>query len=432
MTALDARDTSVDTRRYVVISTDGHCGADLLGYKPYLERRYHADFDVWAAQFADPWDAVDQAADERRIGVASYTDSYNWDGPRRSAHMDSQGIAAEVLFPNTAPPFYPTNSISAPGPRDAHEYEYRSAGLRAHNRWAADFCAEEPKRRGGLAQFFINDVDDAVAEIRWAKEAGFLGVLLPGDHVLQTCNLYYPKYEPIWEVCEELDIPLHRHGVLPTEAATDEAGPASPTIGMLEAGFFATRPVTHLVMSGVFDRHPNLKFVMTENSAVWSIERRMFLDQWYDSSSTPGTLAAIFGADVLAKLSKRPSEFIASNVYFGTFLTDQDMEMRHEIGVNQMMWGADFPHHEGTSPFTVKALRRNFAGIPESDVRAILTETAVEVYGFDLPALEKVAERIGPTVAELDTELSADEIPSFPEESMCPTFSSAPRRRLDT
>jgi predicted TIM-barrel fold metal-dependent hydrolase len=423
--------TDPKSRRYVVISTDGHCGADLLDYKPYLEAKYHQDFDAWAREFSDPWDAVDHAQADHRVGVASYTSSYNWDSARRMKQLDTQGIAAEVLFPNTAPPFYPTASISAPGPRTAEEYEHRFAGLRAHNRWVADFCGEAPARRAGLAQFFINDVDDAVAEIRRAKEAGLMGVLLPGDHVLQNCNLYYPKYEPIWAVCEELDIPLHRHGVLPTEAATAEAGEFSPTIGMLEARFFATRSMTHLVMSGVFERHPGLKLVMTENTAAWSVERATFLDLWHDSASTPGTLAHIFGADALAKLKKRPSEYMRSNVYYGTFLTAQDIEQRYQIGVDRLMWGADFPHHEGTNPFTTRALRSNFAGLPEAEVRAMLTDNSVDVYGFDLPALQKIADRIGPTVGEIDVPLSADEVPQFPDESMCPTFAPDSWQRPD-
>jgi predicted TIM-barrel fold metal-dependent hydrolase len=423
--------TDSESRRYVVISTDGHCGADLLDYKPYLESKYHEEFDAWAREFADPWDEVDHVQVDHRVGVASYTSSYNWDSERRAEHMDSQGIAAEVLFPNTAPPFYPTASISAPGPSTAREYEFRFAGLRAHNRWVADFCAESPARRAGLAQFFINDVDDAVAEIRRAKDAGLMGVLLPGDHVLGLCNLYYPKYEPIWAVCEELGLPLHRHGIMPTEAATPDAGEASPTIGILEARFFATRPVTHLVMAGVFERHPGLKLVMTENTAAWSVERSAYLDVWYDASAMPGTLAHIFGADALAKLKKRPSEYMRTNVYYGTFMTSHDIAARYEIGVDRMMWGADFPHHEGTSPFTTKALRANFAGLPEAEVRAMLTDTAVDVYGFDLPALEQVAARIGPTPAEVDVPLTADEIPRFPDESMCPTFSPDSWQRPD-
>ena len=60
-------------------------------------------------------------------------------------------------------------------------YELRWAGLKAHNRWLADFCAETPGRRAGMAQIFLNDVDDAVAEIVWAREHGlFGGILLPG------------------------------------------------------------------------------------------------------------------------------------------------------------------------------------------------------------------------------------------------------------
>jgi predicted TIM-barrel fold metal-dependent hydrolase len=346
-------------------------------------------------------------------------------------HLESQGIAAEVLFPNTAPPFYPTNSVSAPGPRSAREYELRFAGLRAHNRWLADFCREAPGRRAGMAQIFVNDVDDAVAEIRRAREAGLMGVLLPGDHVLQLCEFYYPRYEPIWSVCEELDLPVHRHGIMPTEAATPEAGDCAPTVGILEARFFATRPLTHLVMAGVFERHPNLKLVMTENTAAWSLERREYLDRWYDASSTKGTLAHIFGGDALAKLAKRPSEYVCDNVYFGTFLVNSDIAHRHEIGVDRIMWGADFPHHEGTSPFTTEALRANFAGLPQPEVRAMLAGNASDVYGFDLAALQAVADRVGPTVAEVNEVLPPGETPRFPVESMCPTFETAPVRRPD-
>ena len=92
--------------RYVVISTDGHCGADLQAYRPYLESRYREEFDAWAADYADAWSEVDQQPDgERRIGVASGTDPVNWDSDLRQSALEEQGIAAEMLFPNTTPPF---------------------------------------------------------------------------------------------------------------------------------------------------------------------------------------------------------------------------------------------------------------------------------------------------------------------------------------
>ena len=99
---------------------------------------------------------------------------------RRIAELEADGVVAEVLFPNTIPPFFPSGNLVAPQP-SAEEYEQRWAGLKAHNRWMVDFCQEAPGRRAGIAQIMLNDVDDAVGEIRWAKDAGLTGgILLPG------------------------------------------------------------------------------------------------------------------------------------------------------------------------------------------------------------------------------------------------------------
>ena len=58
------------SERYVVISADGHAGAPLLSYKAYLEKRWHEDFDAWAADFADPWADLEEDTD-LKPGVAS-------------------------------------------------------------------------------------------------------------------------------------------------------------------------------------------------------------------------------------------------------------------------------------------------------------------------------------------------------------------------
>ena len=75
--------------------------------------------------------------------------------------------------------------------------------------------------------------------------------------------------------------------------------------------------------------------------------------------------------------------------------------MRDEIGIGQLMWGAVYPHVEGTWPRTRKSLARCFAGIPAEDVRAILTDNPAKLYGFDLETLRPVADRVGPTMEDL-------------------------------
>ena len=102
-----------DLHHQILFSADGHCGADLRDYKPYLEHRYHDAFDAWADDFHDAWaDETDQDRDaNHRVGIASMSAPLNWDAPMRLQYLDGQGIAAEVLFPNTAPPFYPSGAL---------------------------------------------------------------------------------------------------------------------------------------------------------------------------------------------------------------------------------------------------------------------------------------------------------------------------------
>ncbi len=415
--------------RLIIVSTDGHAGADVLGYKPYLESKYHDEFDRWAAAYSDPWGVIDDHMEaDNRIGPASFASSANWDSDKRLAIVEDQGIAAEVLFPNTAPPFFPAGAITAHVPASGAEYEQRSAGLRAHNRWLADFCADAPGQRAGMAQMFLTDVDAAIEEVHWAKEHGLKGVLLPSDHMLQLSNLYYPRLDPFWATCAELDMPLHRHGVVPSEAASDTVGDAAPLIGFSEINFFVNRPITHLILSGVFERHPTLKLVITENGATKALALLAGLDALVKTARDDTTIMSLFGVDAARRLSRLPSEYHRSNVYYGSFLVAADIAARDQIGVDRMMWGADFPHHEGTIPHTLEALRINFSALTEEEIRLMTADVAIDVYNLDRAFLQGVADRIGPTVEQIQVPLKVSEI-SADESTYCSTFIDAYKNR---
>jgi hypothetical protein len=82
-----------------------------------------------------------------------------------------------------------------------------------------------------------------------------------------------------------------------------------------------------------------------------------------------------------------------------------EAEMRHEIGLDKLMWGADYPHLEGAAPVHRETLRYIFGGMPEDELRQILGGNAVKLFGFDASVLQEVADRVGPTVADLTTRL---------------------------
>ena len=129
---------------YVVITADSHAGGSHAQYREYLDPKYRDDFDAWRGKYKNPF--KDLKDTDLRVR--------NWDGELRDQQQNEDGIVGEVIFPNTVPPFFPNFVLFAPPPT-AEEYEHRHAGVQAHNRWLADYCAEKPEARAGIGQIFL-------------------------------------------------------------------------------------------------------------------------------------------------------------------------------------------------------------------------------------------------------------------------------------
>jgi predicted TIM-barrel fold metal-dependent hydrolase len=441
MTAVEPRIDSpaVANGRYVIASVDGHAGASIMEYRNYLPSRLHDQFDEWVKKFENPF-----------ADIAGETAYRNWDSKRRLEELEKDGVVAEVLFPNTIPPFYPNGNLTAMPPK-AGEHELRWEGLRAHNRWLAEFCNDTPGRRAGLAQILLHDVDAAVEEIKWAKEVGlFGGVLLPGippDSGLEP--MISPVYEPIWRICAELEMPINHHSGNSTPAYGPY--PATGWMFFVESGFFAHRALWMLIFAGVFDRYPNLKLILTEGGAEWAPGIMRVLDHHYNRMQGKGmgpwaamrkaqeeaakkdkgakgnaherSIANAFGG--MQTIEKPPTEYFKHNVWIGSsFTSPREAAVRHEIGVDRIMWGNDYPHHEATYPFTREALRYSFSDTPPEELAQMLGANAFEVYAFDVERLRQVAVDVNaPTVSEIQVPLD-----QIPEGAMSQCFEDAPNR----
>src|SRR3546814_19428608 len=109
-------------------------------------------------------------------------------------------------------------------------------------------------------------------------------------------------------------------------------------------------------------------------------------------------------------LFRSATEYVHQNVWMGVSTPGAaDLAVRHEIGIDRFMWGSDYPHDEGSHPYTREHLRSRLSGIAPAEVRKILSENAAQLYGFDLEALAPLAAQGGPAVAELATPI--EEVP---------------------
>jgi predicted TIM-barrel fold metal-dependent hydrolase len=259
------------------------------------------------------------------------------------------------------------------------------AGVRAYNRWLADFCAAAPGRRAGVGLITVDDVEVAVREVRWLREHGvFGGILLPGGTNGQPAY-NHPRYEPLWTVCEELGMPVHTHsGWTPNYGNFD----GSVGIFLSEITWWAHRPFWFLVWSGAFERHPRLRFVMSEQKADWMIPTLQLLDSRYE--------LPMF-RQLRRTLPLRPSDYYRRQVWIGaSFMDEGEWETRHALGIDKLMWGSDYPHLEGCWPHTLETLQKIFQGVAADDVARMLGGTTAQVYGFDLDRLRPLADRLGP------------------------------------
>lgn len=408
---MDHDPTATDpTAPYIIVSADSHAGLPTEDYRPYLESKYHEAFDGFLAERHVQLEAMTRLGVRNEAYAQSWYDEHEealrggWEASRRDLELDGDGVSGEVVFPDadavesrTCVPFGAGLGMS--GDMDP---ELGLAGAIAHNRWLAELCATSPERRCGVALVPITaPLEQVLAEIRRARDSGLGAVMIPAMWVDQT-PYHDRRYDPVWALCEELAMPVVTHsGPAPRHEYGDHLG-----IYVTEVTWWPARPMWFMLWSGVFERFPGLRFGVAEAGCWWLPGLLWFWDRLYLGQKGAEKLGANpFGGS----LSMLPSEYIDRNVFIGASNTKRrELGMRYEIGVGNICWGNDFPHPEGTWPTTREWLAKTFHDIPLDETRRMVGLNAAEVFGFDLAALRRHADRCGPTPADFG-QVTADD-----------------------
>jgi len=285
--------------------------------------------------------------------------------------MALDGVAGEVLYPSQGL-FYFKIADSA----------LMSAIFRAYNDWLAEFCRTDPRRLKGIAMVNLDDVAEGVRELERAARLGLAGAMIT-EYPLEDHRYDQPEYESFWAAAEALGMPLSLHTA--TRRQGKVRGFGSKTLrdasSRATKAFYPAISMCDMIFSGVFERYPRLTLAIVEFELAWAPHMLASMDYTYRERHEE----AIYRF----KDDMRPSDFFHRNVVLSFQEDAIGIRLRDAIGVDNMMWGSDYPHSESTFPESRRILGEILAGVPADEQARIVGGNTARVYRFEPEALTR-------------------------------------------
>jgi predicted TIM-barrel fold metal-dependent hydrolase len=273
----------------------------------------------------------------------------------RIKDQDLDGIDAEVLLPSVL------MGINTIDNKDVIAATYKN-----YNDWVLNYTRHQPARLFPTSCLPMHDMDLAIAELERTVAQGHVGVNIP---CVPPKDKPYsdPFYEPFWNAAEEAGTPLVMHFLTSTQPNHGLPEGMSYGTGYGLAAFAIQRVIVDIIGGGVCERHPKLKFVPTEWETGWVAHFLQRMD-WVTYKGS---------------WSKESFTHYFQQNFTVTFEDDRvGLATRHEIGIKNLMWGSDFPHHDSTFPRSQDVLEDIFDGIPDDERRAITYTNVKELYSL--------------------------------------------------
>ena len=286
----------------------------------------------------------------------------------RLKDMDLDGIDAEVIYGLT---FIGGRLL---GVRKSEGYgsafdpdpERVSIILRIYNEWVADFCKGSPQRLAALACLPNHDPEAAAAELRYGAKMGLKGASIEVQGAAKP--IYYDDWDVLWAAAAEcqMSVSFHFLGVEPRRPNAGDAGIEKYTriyhsMNMALAPLEGPELLSSVILSGACERFPDFKFVLGECGVTWL----PFVLKRLDAECTgfPG-------------LAMKPSDYWRRQGY----TTYQQEEL---VGEDNVMWGSDYPHPDGTWPESQDYIQRDLGYLPDQSARRKITrDNGAKLYGF--------------------------------------------------
>ena len=247
--------------------------------------------------------------------------------------------------------------------------------IQGYNNWVSDFCSEAPERLLGCAAVPTTSIDDAIEELRRVRKLAGIRTVGPGCYPNGTSS---PTLEDdrYWAETLELGMPVTLHGGIssPVAGLSNQFDAAAWIMGQIEATTGGPFSAVQLILSGVFDRLPDLRFIILECGAGWLPYMMGELNHMYYRHKYWA------GIDV----KNPPSWYCTSGNLMWNLIADRTaIKLRYDIGVDNLSMATDFPHSNSQYPWSKQRALDLTDGIPAQERYDILWGNAARYYGLE-------------------------------------------------
>lgn len=298
-----------------------------------------------------------------------------FDTHERLKVMDETGIFAQIVYPNVLG-FGGQNA----GKVDA---DLKLASIEIYNDAMADLQTESKGRIFPMVLLPWWDVKQSVKETERCRKMGLRGVNINSDPHLHKGipDLGDRHWDPLWETCAGLNMPINFH-IGASESSLDWFGssfwPSEPrniqfAIGSSMLFFGNARVMANIILCGLLDRHPTIKFVSVESGIGWIPLLLETLE--YQLSENAAS----------AQFKLTPSEYFTRNIY-GCFWFERKFigDTIRQVGVDNVMFETDFPHPTCLYPSPLEQAASGLAQLDAASRRKVLSANAAQLYSIPL------------------------------------------------
>ena len=285
----------------------------------------------------------------------------------RTKAMDRDGVEYTVLCPSVA-------GFSGETFAAINDPDLELACVQAYNDWLIEEWTTTSNRFIPQCIVPLSPVEATVREIKRAVTGGHRGVIFPAVpmHLRNLPHINGPEYDPVWAICQELEVPLCFHA----GSAPKLQFPAQPNLSPeLSAALQAViRPasaafdLTNILFSRILLRFPKLNVIFAESTIGWGTFLLEYADHQYEQDHCNYEL--------------KPSEMFRRQCYLTTWYDPVKINARH-IGTDRILWSTNFPTANSTWPNSQRYVEKCFAGVSNEERNQILWENAARLYKID-------------------------------------------------